>query len=362
MSRIKLKQFSMLLFSFSIIFAVPVGFAQESASDESPKSRLIESVKNWVAAQERIEPDNIEVQANDRRFIVPDCAEEFSVVFAFGTKTNVQVNCVSNDWQAVLRIQITTEYEILAFSRALTQGDAISSGDIIVRKVSSFSPGSNLISALEAEGRLLKIDVEEGQVVRPNQFEDTLTIFAINQDISEGQTLTAAMIEERIVPASETSFEQRFEISAVVNSVMTRDLSSGSVLTNRDFAIASPAMVMTELVERGNMIDASNSQIQSVLARVPEDAIISRSQVQRATAKRRLTPGEVLRFSDITNLPHVIADTSTTLELKKPSFSLTMEVLAMEDGYIGDRIRVRNQESGEIIYATVMGVGLVQVQ
>ena len=122
MNRIKLKQFSIILFSFSIFFAASAGITQESTSDESPKSRLIESVKNWVAAQERIEPDNIEVQANDRRFIVPDCAEEFSVTFAFGTKTNVQVNCVSNDWQAVLRIQITTEYEILAFSRALTQG------------------------------------------------------------------------------------------------------------------------------------------------------------------------------------------------------------------------------------------------
>jgi len=38
-----------------------------------------------------------------------------------------------------------------------------------------------------------------------------------------------------------------------------------------------------------------------------------------------------------------------------------MEVLAIEDGYIGDRIRVRNQESGEIIYATVISAGLVEV-
>ncbi len=39
-----------------------------------------------------------------------------------------------------------------------------------------------------------------------------------------------------------------------------------------------------------------------------------------------------------------------------------MEALAMEDGYIGDRIRVRNQESGEIIYATVIDIGLVEIR
>ena len=48
--------------------------------------------------------------------------------------------------------------------------------------------------------------------------------------------------------------------------------------------------------------------------------------------------------------------------LNKTNFNLTMEVLAIEDGFIGDRIRVRNQESGEIIYATVKDVGLVELQ
>ena len=61
-------------------------------------------------------------------------------------------------------------------------------------------------------------------------------------------------------------------------------------------------------------------------------------------------------------MPHVIANTTTTLELNKTNFNLTMEVLAVEDGFIGDRIRVRNQESGEIIYATVKDVGLVELR
>ena len=61
-------------------------------------------------------------------------------------------------------------------------------------------------------------------------------------------------------------------------------------------------------------------------------------------------------------MPHVIANTTTTLELNKTNFNLTMEVLAIEDGFIGDRIRVRNRESGEVIFATVKDVGLVEVR
>jgi flagella basal body P-ring formation protein FlgA len=84
--------------------------------------------------------------------------------------------------------------------------------------------------------------------------------------------------------------------------------------------------------------------------------------LNRAITKRRLTPGSILRFSDISIQPHVVAGQSTTLRLTKPQFTLTLEMLALEDGYIGDRIRVRNIESQEIVFATVIDVGLVEIQ
>ena len=40
---------------------------------------------------------------------------------------------------------------------------------------------------------------------------------------------------------------------------------------------------------------------------------------------------------------------------------ISSELTDKEDGYIGDRIKVRNQESGEIVYATVIDVGLVEI-
>ena len=123
------------------------------------------------------------------------------------------------------------------------------------------------------------------------------------------------MIEERNVSASETLFEQRFDLSVALTATITKNLKSGSILTKRDFVNASKAMVITELIERGNLIDTSNSELKQIL-----------------------------------------------LELNKTNFNLTMEVLAIEDGFIGDRIRVRNRESGEVIFATVKDVGLVEVR
>ena len=91
---------------FSLVFVIPHAIAQTNIIDEAPKDRLVRTIKNWVAEAEGLGVNNIEVQANDRRFIVPDCDENFDVSFAFGTKTNIQVNCDNKDWRAVLRIQI----------------------------------------------------------------------------------------------------------------------------------------------------------------------------------------------------------------------------------------------------------------
>ena len=357
--RIKALTKSAIFIIATIAIIAPTGYAQNINTDS--KIRLVENIKSWVASQERIDISYIEVQANDRRFIVPDCTEDFEVNFAFGAKSNVQVRCESKDWTAVLRIQIRAETEVLIYGRTLTQGEVITAQDLELSKEGSVLGSNTLTSVAEAEGRLLKINVNKGQIVRFSQFDEALTLFITNRDLKKGQALTATMVDTLITPASETSFDQRFDFSATLNSVVTEDLAAGTVLTKNDFIVAAQALVVVDLVERGGRFNPSNSQTETVLAKLPSDAITTSSQLDRAIAKRRLTPGAIIRFSDITIQPHVIADTSTTLQLTKPQFTLTIEVLAMEDGYIGDRIKVRNQESGEIVYATVIDVGLVEI-
>lgn len=350
---------SVIFIIATLIITAPSGYAQNI--NINSKTKLIENIKNWVASQEKVDTSFIEVQANDRRFIVPDCAEDFEVNFAFGAKSNVQVRCESKDWTAVLRIQIRTETEVLIYAGPLTQGEVISAQDLELSKEGSIAGSNALTSMAEAEGRLLKINVNKGQIVRLNQFDEALTLFVTNRDIKQGQALTASMVDAVVTPASETTFNQRFDFSTTLNSVVTGDLATGTVLTKNDFIVSARAMVVIDLVERGSRFDPSNSKAETILTKLPSDAITDPSQLNRALAIRRLTPGAIIRFSDITIQPHVVADTSTTLQLTKPQFTLTIEVMALENGYIGDRIRVRNQESGEIIYATVIDVGLVEI-
>ena len=361
MPRIRSWSLSLLTLA-SLGVSLNLSYAQNLDPERNPKDRLVETIKDWVAQQEGVEQTYVEVQANDRRFIVPDCNNDFKVTFAFNSKTNVQVNCESENWQAVLRIQIQEDREVLVYIRSLSEGDIISADDLETARDESLTRNAGLIERSEVEGQILQIDVEKGQKASANHFAETLTIFMTNQELKKGQRLEASMLTPLITPTSETLFEQRFDLSETLNTTVMRDLADGSVLTKNDFASSSPGVVVTELIERGNLIDPSNSRADALTVQLPNDAVANPSQLTRAVAKRRLTPGTVIRFSDITLQPHVSAEESITLELKRSQFTLTMEAYAIEDGYIGDRIRVRNQESGEIIYATVIDAGRVEIK
>lgn len=333
--------------------------AQQTVVSVTPKERLIEDIATWVGDEEGIATANIEVQARDRRFRVPDCQNSFGVEFAFGAKTNVRVTCPSEDWQAILRIQIQRQTEALVYTRARAAGDILAPTDIAIELIDS-SLGSSKLQQIDAEGRVLKRDVREGELVRSNQMEETATIYVTNQLLKSGDEVDLSMLRPVSRPYSETQFGQRLDPGALANSVLTRNVPAGGTLSKSDFATANQAVIVKTLLERGSVLDPSAVVLEMRTEKLPQDVITDLSQLSRAVAKRRLTPGAILRFADISIEPHVIAGQTVTLKVERSQFTVTLDMLAMEDGYLGDRIRLRNQESNELVFATVIGVGLTE--
>ena len=350
---------SQLWATLILAFIAQASFSQQSAQQISAKANLVSDVKAWVSGEEGILPDNIEVQASDRRFRVPSCDTAFGVEFAFGAKTNVRVNCPSENWQAVLRIQIQRQTEALVYTRAREKGSILTASDIATEFIDSAIAATKL-QQTDAVGRVLKRAVQKGELVRPNQLEETTTIYYANQLLKKGSVVDLSTLIPTNKPYSETQFDQRLDPESLRNSVLTRDISINDIVSKSDFATAQQAIVITSLLERGSLFDQSMIKLEMRTGQLPQDAITELSQLARATAKRRLNPGSIVRFSDISIEPHVKAGQTVTLKVQRSQFTVTLDMLAVEDGYLGDRIKLQNQESNEIVFATVTGVGLTE--
>ena len=76
--------------------------------------------------------------------------------------------------------------------------------------------------------------------------------------------------------------------------------------------------------------------------------------------KRSALPGQPLQVADLVRPPVVPRDTIVRVVLEAGGLSLSGQLVALEAGAMGERIRVRNPSSRAVLEAEVIGPGLVR--
>lgn len=345
----------------SLCFLLPLSaFAAEELKD--PKQRAVDTITDWIVQREKVEASRIDVLASDRRFRVPECDGAFGVDYvtqpnvstAQRSNATVRVSCDVTEWSAVLRVNITAQPQNLIFASDLAAGQVVGAEDLALGN-SSRSP--SLARLNDVVGRALNRDVRRGEEVLQAALTQVVDVYVTTTAIRRGEPLPNGAYRTTSVDFAQASMQQRITAEQIGASVARRDLREGTTLTLGDLQFASSALVATTVLEQGSMFDASNFETKELFERLPQDAVIDQRQLVRATTKRRLTPGDVIRFSDVRMQPHVSIDESVQLTVVRGSIILTVEMQARNDGYIGDKVELSNPESGEIVMATVTGVG-----
>jgi len=85
-------------------------------------------------------------------------------------------------------------------------------------------------------------------------------------------------------------------------------------------------------------------------------------QLTGAVAKRDLEPGEPVTQLDVHRPPAVTLGATLFLRVRKGSIEARVAALALETGAVGDRIRVRTNDSAQELLATVVGRDLCEIQ
>jgi flagella basal body P-ring formation protein FlgA len=93
----------------------------------------------------------------------------------------------------------------------------------------------------------------------------------------------------------------------------------------------------------------------------PKQFVLSPSELPFLELLKPLKPGEVLKQRDTRRARLVRKGTPVQYQfISSPHIRLQIELQAMEDGFFGDKIRLKNPESGRIIMGLVMNRGEAQ--
>ena len=140
---------------------------------------------------------------------------------------------------------------------------------------------------------------------------------------------------------------RRIVLSALM--LITAAAPTGAVDVSHDYA------VVERIVYPGQPIEADNVAIRQHTRPIPADFPVLRARADLAgmVANRTLLPGRAVA-PDMVRQPHVIEQGGAiTVSLEQGALNIAMKAIALQDGAIGEAIRVRNVQNGRTICAIV---------
>lgn len=136
-----------------------------------------------------------------------------------------------------------------------------------------------------------------------------------------------------------------------------------SIFVSALIKVYADVLVLSQPLQRGDIItrDKFFSEHQEV-TKLRGDFFIEPASVENKQAARPLAVGTVLGARNVSEPLQIKKGDRVMIRSQQSGLAITMGGVAMMDGVKGQRIRVKNQNSGRIINATVEEAGWVSVK
>lgn len=138
--------------------------------------------------------------------------------------------------------------------------------------------------------------------------------------------------------------------------------SSWSLMLNADIQVFRDVVVLRDHIGRGDRVTALSLTLHKRnIADLQRGYFTSLKQVINNISKRSLKAGTALNPGMI-DLPIIVKrGQAITLKVDRAGFSVDMKGLALRKGRQGDKIKVKNNSSGKVLYGTVISADLVLI-
>lgn len=137
---------------------------------------------------------------------------------------------------------------------------------------------------------------------------------------------------------------------------------AGSGAVSLDIRIYADLPVPAQSIPRyqvlsSDMFEYKRFDVTSITEKILDDV----SQMSGCRAKQNLVAGKWISATRIEKVPDVENGASVTIVGSGPLFDIRVRGMALQNGVIGEKIKVKNIDSRKIIVGTISAPGVVQV-
>lgn len=123
-----------------------------------------------------------------------------------------------------------------------------------------------------------------------------------------------------------------------------------------DVLIASDRIGRHQIINSENCI-SKRMEITSLTAR----PLTSENSLADLWSKRDIRKGQILSSGSVEKIPTILTGQGISILYKSNVIEISAKGLAMESGYIGERIRIKNEQSKKILTGTIIDGGTVEI-
>lgn len=129
-----------------------------------------------------------------------------------------------------------------------------------------------------------------------------------------------------------------------------------------DVRILRPVLVASHMLRRGEEIAPESFElVERDVTKVRGKYYVDAHMLQGLQARRTLSMGDMITDQHLQKIPVVKRGDAIQLVARAGRMSMSAAGEALQDGGVGDRIRVKNSDSGKVIYGHVLDGGVIQV-
>lgn len=261
---------------------------------------------------------------------------------------------------------LVTEGENIAFSPSDLRGP-------ITRKQCNepirfnFTNASRRMIKADCQGqwrRFIKVP-ESIQLTKPSrdlmmsQSQD-LEAYALIADLAKGQKVTEDLLEDVVSRRSIPTNAFR-EMSQLNDLYLQRDKKKGDILINEDLDTSKIVVTPMVILPSGSPLNKSTLVEVIKYTDVPADYIGSIASLRYMELSKTVGVGEIVRARHLRKARLMRRNEIVSIYSTSNNFRIETRAIALADGYLGERIEVKNPESNKIITARVVGYGLLSL-
>jgi flagella basal body P-ring formation protein FlgA len=330
---------------------------------------LFASATTWVAAQTSTGADLIKFAPLDQRVKVQECHSKIEFDFPFANKSTVRAKCNQPNWQLFIKVsnslpinnveakQAVPSKQAMVAKHALVAGQVLTANDL--EAGSDTSSSGSFVDKDALIGRMLKRNMAKGQLLLAQDIENSLQVLKLKQNLRANELISSAVYERVALGKEAIPVGVWLGAELPPGARVNRDMQVGQILLGTDLAESRQVVFANTNMVAGQALKAGSLRLEKLdQDKVSRTHLFELAGLEGFEVTRTIRAGEALRSTDLRPALLVKRGEMVVLSIGKPSeFEITIKLEAMQDGRMGEQVKLKNAETGRILNGIVTGLG-----